>query len=185
MRVVEETIYRFDELKPEIQEKVIEEIRNENDFPFLEEYIKEQAKELLEEYDIEIINKFDINYSLSYSQGDGCMFEGKFKWDKYYVTVEHSGNYCHHNSKIISLDFVDDDFESASEEAEAFDQKNKDEKVFNADIYIPICKKLMRIGYDEIIHQNSGETIKEMILDSDWEFYSDGQVYKGAKYGKI
>jgi len=61
-------IYQFDELKPEIQKKVMDRFRENNDCPFLKDQLQEQLIDILK------INKITYNdypkmyYSLSYCQ---------------------------------------------------------------------------------------------------------------------
>lgn len=169
-------IYKFNELDIKIQDKVIEKFRENNDYPTLSEDLTEECKYQLNEHNIEIIDKLKVYYDLSYTQGSGTMFEGKFKWDKYYATIKQSGHYYHYNSKDITLELIDEPDELTDKEYDYYiKQHNKDYDEFN-DIYVSICKGLEKYGYNQIEYEDSEESIKEMIDSNDYEFYDNGEI---------
>ncbi|TAN37378.1 MAG: hypothetical protein EPN25_15415 [Nitrospirae bacterium] len=167
MRIVQMRVYKFVELSKKSQDRVIARFRDSNDESILESNMRERLDELLKENNIESIDddRLEVYYSLSYAQGDGAMFTGRFKWGCYYVTVTHIGNYSHCNAKNIEM--VSD---------AGYDEH--DEVVFN-DIYVSIAKQLEGFGYDEIEYQNSEDVIKETIDANGYEFYDDGSIYVG------
>ena len=79
MRKIEKTIYNFDELEKEIQEKLIKEEKERcfnayMEFDFQDD-MEHKAQELIDDYfgsDTDFIQTY---YSLSYCQGDGAMIE--------------------------------------------------------------------------------------------------------------
>lgn len=79
MRTIEKTIYDFDELDKEIQEKLIKKEKEYcfNDYieTFFQDDMEHKAQELVDDYfgsDTDFIQTY---YSLSYCQGDGAMIE--------------------------------------------------------------------------------------------------------------
>jgi hypothetical protein len=156
-------IYTFDELDEKAKEKARDWYRqNYSDYPFLSEDMEEEAKQLLEDAGI-ITDDFKVYYSLSYCQGDGAMIEIKGKWKTYDVRVTQSGMYYHYNSKNIYL--------QDSETGEDVEESIEDE--FNQ-IYIDICQKLEKFGYQHMEHDDSDDNVDENILASEYTFLLDG-----------
>lgn len=71
-------VYSFSELSEEVQEKVIYNHYNNEDYAFLTEDIKEELKQI-DKY----FNDIELQYSLSYSQGSGLSFSGDFDLHKW------------------------------------------------------------------------------------------------------
>lgn len=161
-------LYTINELSPEAQEKARQDYIAHNDYEFLEDdmicYLKE---ELLPTYNIIPDNNLSIRYSLSYCQGDGAMFEGTVTWDnKYRVKIQHSGHYCHYNSK----DFEIFDFDMG----EAIYDSELDKKF--DDVYVKICEDLAKYGYDVMETSDSMENFKETCEANDYYFTNDGEL---------
>jgi hypothetical protein len=178
MRQITQTIFHFDELKPEVQKKVIDKYRENNQYDGLSDEINERCKELLEENKIQILSKFKVYYSLGFNQGDGAMFEGYFTWDKYNVSIKQSGHYYHYNSKSYELELlelIDDYFENEEETNKAIIQLHKDEEYFN-ELYVSICRKMEKYGYDYIEYEDSEDYIKENIISNEYEYFEDGNM---------
>lgn len=164
-------LYKLEELSKEAQKKAHSKWVENNDYHFLSDYLAERLHELLEENNIKDTNDTSkpgtkptpVFYSLSYSQGDGAMFEGDFEWDDYRVNIQHAGHYYHYNSKIINIESIETD-EEASEKVHAdFDE-----------IYIKICKELERYGYDFIEQEDSFENFQEMCEANEYTFLENG-----------
>lgn len=173
----EYNLYNYDELSKEAQKRALNDYTRGNDYVFLSDCMNERLHELLEENNIKDTNDTskpgtrptEVMYSLSYCQGDGCMFQGVFQWKDYTVTIEHSGHYYHSNSKTIEISKnwdVDYDNEYVGEEVE---------NEFNG-IYQDICKQLEKFGYDFIEYENSEENFIEMCECNEWTFLSDGKM---------
>lgn len=171
MKIIETKVYEYDELSKEAKEKAREWYRNGNDYPFLSEYMLDTLEQLLKACGWQC-DDARIYYSLSYSQGDGAMFEGNvhftYKKRKYVATVRHSGRYYHYNSK--DFDIVSDD-----------DEQNE---VYEGDVdqyfdnnYVDICKKLAKEGYRYVEDQDSEETIAENIRINEYTFTEDGKRF--------
>lgn len=154
--------YTFDELDEKAKEKARDWWKQGNDYPFLKEAMTEYAIDLLAENKIKS-NDIKVFYSLSYSQGDGAMIELRGTWKSYDVVVKQSGHYYHYNSKTIDLE--------SSKTGKDASQKVYDE--FD-DIYVDICQKLARYGYDYIEEEDSDERVDENILANEYTFLEDG-----------
>lgn len=173
MRTAQTKVYSFEELSKEAQKKAVDYFRETNDFFFLEDCMNERLHKLLQENKIKDDNDTSeagtkptqVFYSLSYSQGDGAMFEGVFFWKSYTAVIKQSGHYNHYNSKIIEL------YSTKTGK----DAKEDVYTEFN-DIYINICKQLEDYGYSIIEEENSEEHIKDMIHANEYEFISTGEL---------
>lgn len=165
-------LYTYDELTPEAKKKALKDYRENNDYAFLSEYLNERLHELLEENGIKDTNDTSkagttptpVRYSLSYSQGDGAMFEGQFEWGTWHVSIKHLGRYSHSNSKEIDMYQIEDD--SIYPEQHTIDK-------FEA-IYQSICKTLEEDGYSYIEYEDSEENFIEMCNTNEDTFLSTG-----------
>lgn len=99
-------IYNFNELSEDVKRKLIEKEIEEQHELYCEDWLlndmEEKAKELLNKYfknnNAELKN---VYYSLSYSQGDGAMFEFDLYYYNKHIKIKHYGHYCHMRSFII------------------------------------------------------------------------------------
>lgn len=166
-------LYTLDELSKEAQEKAHSKWVENNDYYFLSDYLNERLHELLGENGIKDTNDTSksgtkptpVLYSLSCSQGDGCMFEGDFEWKSYRVNIQHAGHYYHYNSKIINIELIKTDKEASEKIHADFDK-----------IYIKICKELERYGYDFIEQEDSFENFREACEANEYTFLEDGTM---------
>jgi len=160
-------ICKFDELKPEIQAKVIEKWREQEDHPFLQEDIHYFVNEQLQAKKIKLLDpkKFNVYYQLSYCQSDGLCFEGSFKWKQYRVYIDGYGNSCHPTRVNISV---------ITSQGNMAKDSIQDEFL---KIYKDICKKAKEYGYEAIEYDLTEDTIKETIQTNEYEFYEDGRFY--------
>lgn len=168
-------VYSFEELDEKAKANALKEETDDvmaNGLWFLDDDLNERLHELLIENSIQDLNDTSkpntkptkVYYSLDYCQGDGCMFEGNFIWNGLNVTIKHSGNYYHSNSKTIEI-------ESPIEE-----DTKKAEKEFE-NIYQSICKTLERYGYDTIEYASSEERAIENFIDNEATFLKSGERY--------
>lgn len=161
------TVYTFDELSRVAKERAVENERvsvNEMGFDDLSDALEEHLKELLDDAKIKHENNLRVYYSFSYSQGDGAMFEGTFKWRGYTVAVKHEGMYYHYNSKSFGI-----------ETRHGNDAKPELYAKFN-ELYIDIAQKLEKYGYDYIEYETADEQLIENIKANEYEFYDDGRM---------
>ena len=79
MRIIEKTIYNFDELSDDVKEELIKKEKESCFNSYMEccfqEDMEHKAKELVDDYFDSGANFIQTYYSLSYSQGDGAMIE--------------------------------------------------------------------------------------------------------------
>lgn len=175
MRTVNEKIYQFHELDEKTQERVIsKKIEEYQELFWLESEMKAELYQQLEKQagiaypDIEYLNLY---YSLSYSQGDGVMFEIDATWNHngqaLSVAVQHSGRYYHSQARIISI--TDENGEQPDSVLVAEDEFAK--------VYESICDYLERFGYRYIESETSREKALDELNNDAAEYYHDGRLY--------
>lgn len=173
-RTIGVDVYKFDELDPKVQEKVIQEFREDEQFDFLDEYLTSYVEEKLKENNITIVDDLELYYDLSYSQGSGLCFTGKFSFNKdgveYDAKITHSGNYYY--ARSVDINVVTPEGEEATDDVTFYFQ----------DIYTKIAKDAERYGYGVMEEQTSDEAIKENIKLNDYEFYADGRLISADMY---
>lgn len=163
------TVYSFDELSDDAKAKALEDQR-QFEYDTLDGWLPDEMEYqlglLLKKHKIVSVNNETpkIYYSLSYSQGDGAMFEGEYSWRGYRASIRQAGHYYHYNSKEITL-----------ETAFGNEAKQSKQEEFN-DIYVSICKELERAGYAAIEGTTTDEALAENINANGYEFYEDGRV---------
>jgi hypothetical protein len=176
------TIYTFPELDQKAKDKARERFNEDgSNLYFLSDNMNERLYELLEENKITDTNDTSkpgtkptqVFYSLSYSQGDGAMFEGNYIWNNLYVYIKQKGHYYHSNSKTITI------YKRVWNELDGIEIEEEIDSVecgFEA-IYQKICKELEQYGYNEIEYQNSEEVFAENCEANGYTFLSDGTMF--------
>lgn len=159
------TVYKFEELEREAQERALNDFRERESFNWLTDELQEELARLLKQHGLKYDELPRLYYSLNYSQGDGAMFEGTVYWKSYTATIRQSGYYYHFNSKSFDLESTKTGKDATVERYAEFD-----------DLYIDICRELERTGYQIIEDASSDESIKELIEVNGYEFYSDGRL---------
>ncbi len=165
MRVIQRTIYNYDELEGWAQKYALEKFREEDRQLSLPEDMKWEAMRLLEEAGIEAVLKdVRVLYSLGYCQGDGAIIElvGSYKGNT--VKVEQFGHYSHEYSTRV--DMID------PETSELLDCKG-----FEENVYVPLCRELRDFGYSCIEERQKRSYIESEFKDYDVEFYSNGETF--------
>lgn len=161
MRTIETKIYNFSELSENAKQKAIETYRENTPYEWLGGDLSEYLKELLEKYQVEPIGIPQLEFSLSYSQGDGACFTGDFNLKNKHIQIrKNTYRYSHVNSVDI---FINDS------------KIDKEENDFFEKVYLPICQELEREGYEIIDDVTSNEYIGGALFD--YEFTEDGKVY--------
>lgn len=193
MRTIRTKVYLFNELSKDAQQKAIEQVRNRKEVCL--DFFNDDAVSKIEE--VGFYGDVQLQYSLSYCQGDGLSFSckgieetvlfsffaevlgaGKEKTAKvimdncYFVNTGNDGHYCFASKSDI-------DYYLESYKAE---YKNVNEVVGKVlekieNLYIDLCKELEKQGYDEIEYQYSDEEIIEDIIANEYEFLKDGTRY--------
>lgn len=157
-------LFTVKELSEQAKTKAHETWRSHNDYAMLEECMLDNLMWQLEKLKITSDNP-KVGCSLGYSQGDGAMFCGDYKWKKYTVAIKHSGRYYHSNSKEI--DITTEDGEYADDKVYAQFEK----------IYQKICAELEEYGYDFIETEDSLYNFEEECEANDYTFLEDGTQY--------
>ncbi|HSE99811.1 MAG TPA: hypothetical protein VLA48_02855 [Nitrososphaeraceae archaeon] len=193
MRTIRTKIYKFEELSKEAQGIVIEEYRNGNTDIDLDPF-NESCKEQIEEAGF--YDDVSLQYSLSYSQGDGLSFScdkikesvlfsffaeilgaGKEKTAKVLIdncsfTLLASGHYTYASKSHIDY-YLEGGFKDLSNCEEIIAQVL--DKLEN--YYLDLCKELENQGYKCIEDINSDDYIKEILSINNYEFLSNGKMY--------
>ena len=155
-------VFSFEELSQEAKDKARQTFNESNDYPFLQDDLREYIhEELLENgYTHEEITPL---YSLSYCQGDGLMLESVItdkKGNKF--SIEHSGNYYHERStRIMGEDKNGEEIDTIK---------------FEENFYIPLCKRIAQRGYDMIEYMESEESFTETCEANEYNFLEDGTM---------
>lgn len=158
-------LFFFEDLEKEVQEKVIEnykeDCREEYEISFLYEDIKYFIDEKIKEMGYEVID-LEVCYALDYCQGDGVSFSGVFKKDGKEYTLERNSSYCHEYT-MRSLFYED-------EESNIFFDEKGLEKMRT------IAREAKKYGYDSIEGYTSEESIRDIIISNEDTFTSNGKM---------
>ena len=187
------TVYKFDELPKETQEKAIEKLQDINTDYDWWDAVYEDAEECGKQFGVSIDK---IYFSGFWSQGDGACFEGSYSFEKdglekikshapkdeklhriagelqkiqsangntVTATVKHSGHYYH--SRCTDIDVFSTDEYATKEVQESVTELLRD--LMNW-IYSQLEK--------EYEYQTSDEAIKETIEANDYDFTDDGKI---------
>ncbi len=159
-------LYNFNELSEKAKQKARETFNDAtSEYPFLKGLLQEELSTLLKENNMTETGETKLYYSLSNCQGDGVCFIGSFIWKDYTITITHSGNYYHENSKTFSMNRNNNLNEIDDSEYESFDA-----------VYVSICKKLEEMGYEEIEYQTSEESFANTCEANEYTFLDDGTI---------
>lgn len=194
MKTIEIQLYKFAELSEDAQQVAINDQRQSN-------YEDNQSLYLFNDYCVDEIRNFGfnepkVNYSLSYSQGDGLNFSAKSYNDLTQMFINELG--VHHskmaafiaNNCIVEIKGNTGRYAYASKsdidiylntyasiETPLIDQAIENVQSTLTEIYLDLCRKLENTGYTEIEYQNSDEAIIETIESNDYNFTIDGKIY--------
>jgi len=185
MKMIEIFIFKFNELSPKVQERVVKRYREITIDDWWYEPIIENFKERLER-----LGYWDIQcfFSGFYSQGDGASFIAKYGYENisepdYFGeqlnklqekydndlrgrVVKTSSNYNHEATMIVG--YLESDDADADEE---------DINQFRA-----ISRELARILYldlkKEYDYLTSDEVITDYFVENETYFYEDGDIYE-------
>lgn len=190
-------VFKFEELAPDVQEKVIQKQREWTYENMDLDFFKEDAERRIENEGFENVK---VYFDLSYSQGSGLCFEGSLNWDKFLqrnphhysefkkglkflkelyisVCIKHSGNYYHSNSVSINVDIGDFPDNITEKQSKRIEELQEQIERVITDLKDELCKELEKQGYDEIEYQTSEQNVKEMIEVNDYRFDEDGKVF--------
>lgn len=202
MRMIQKTIYNFNELDDDIKEKLIQRLKDDykDDYLcyYLEEDIKIIANEILQDNLSKDIDVYNVIYNLDYSQGSGAVMEFNISIQdinkvynalteeeyqiisKYDDTIKiryhkNPGSYTHE----FMFDFDYDDYTYIDDEFTDSMQIKLDSmmNVFK-DLIIDMNRTLTKKSYALIEnYQCDDDFILQVLQES--EYYEDGAVYIG------
>ena len=165
MKKITINLYNYEELSKEAKAKALTEWNDrDNDYPFLEEDIKDTCTTLLTKYGI-TGDPVEVSYSLSYCQGDGAMFYGTFTWKDYSIKITHVGRYSHSNSKEIEMLNAQTGINAPEASERAFEI-----------IYQSICEAMETRGYAHIEAERSEESFAEQCEANGYTFEENGKM---------
>lgn len=195
MRTETIKIYSINELSEEARKKAIEKERNTKEYLY---FFKDECIEKIEEAGFEDVK--NLQYSLSYSQGDGLSFgakrynklvdlfkkhlgEGKDKTAQLLadnctqIFSGNKGHYCYASKSDIDL-YI----ENYTSSRNLVNTNNIDILVGKVltdleNIYIDLCKELEKEGYSQYEYESSDEAIIEDLLSNGVEFTENGTIF--------
>jgi len=195
MKTIEIKIYSFAELSEEAQQVAIENYRQTiyEDYDLLSQF-NEDANEQIKNEGWEDAN---LQYSLSYSQGDGLSFEAKSynKLDEIFKEVfgqnkektaqiiidnleqcykGNRGHYCYSSKGDIDIYLHSGAYVNKTDNIEIAIQKAL---LILENRYVDLCEKLEKQGYTELEHMQTDEYIREEIEANAYEFTEDGERF--------
>jgi hypothetical protein len=154
-------IVYFNELSEQAKEKARQWWRDNNDYQFLEEELREFIAEEIKKLGF-VVDDLDLFYSLSYSQGDGVSFTAKItKGLESYEVNRMPSNHCH--KMTIS---------EVYHETEDGEQTDEDELLKKMR---EIARKAEKIGYGYIEDENKDGNVDENILVNEYTFTLEGE----------
>jgi len=183
--------FKFAELDNNIKDKIIADWYDREDYPFLEDDIKEELYQISEFW-----SETELQYSLRYCQGDGLSFTGEFELDKWleknypnmkisvFDTVcntigrvyskANEGHYCYSSESDIctqtedNLFYYNHEYKRINQLIEEIENKIIDE-------YIEICNKLKKYGYSVIEYRMNYAEFEEFAESNEYEYRADGE----------
>lgn len=194
MREATIKVYSFTELPDEIQQKVIKVFRDYHvEIDNWHEPVTEIFTEKLEKLSYTETKTY---FSGFWSQGDGACFEGKvylLNWLKAhkklsqfknlvtylkeqgddYLTIKQTGHYYHSRSMAV-VDEVHTETQKQSDELSQVIELIEAEIEEVSDEYY----KDLENYYNEL---TSDEAVKEALIDNDYEFRANGELWTGEK----
>lgn len=194
MRTIRTKVYNFEELSSDAKAVAIEWYKKDDKFYL--DFFNDDAKEQIE--NAGFYDNVKLQYSLSYSQGDGLSFscnkvkeslllsffaeilgENKVKIAKIILencsfenTGNNGNNYCYASRNDI--EFICESYKS--------DIDNIDNIVSQVeskikDVYMNLCENLEKQGYSDIEYQRSDEAVIESIIANEYEFTVNGNRF--------
>ena len=154
-------LYNFNELSDKAKEKAIKDWYETEDYPMLDEDLTEFVKDLLSAAKVEF-SDINVLYSLSCCQGDGLCFTGTIKNNGITAKLSHSARYYYANS--VDIDYFDAEGESVDEDT---DLKK---------IYLNICSKAEKQGYEILEYRMNNEEFAELCDSNDYTFLESGKM---------
>ncbi len=161
-------IYECSELSPEAFKKAHEKWNETNDSLPLQSMLNDECGQILKKHGVKCDSNHPVClFSLGHSQGDGLMFEGRFTWKGWKITIKHAGHYYHERSKTIDM--------VKERGVKEYYPDKKTEDTFDA-LYIKICRSLAKLGYSLIEDEQSEAHFIDECNANEWMFTADGRI---------
>ena len=198
MRDINISVYKFDELSKDIQNKVIRRYRDKL-ADLLDAYLENIMQREFNNYTNYL--GFELAYSLSGCQGDGVSFTGSaeskeelftlaslvydnkipknilrlINWDIIYKIDLARNSYYYVHKYTVTISIIDNyntnkDYCHISRAMTEFENAIKR-------WYLQVCNNLEKTGYDTIENMYSDENIKSYIEENECEFFIDGRDF--------
>ena len=164
VKVLKINLYSFDQLSEDAKKNAISKWYDIEDYPFLADDLTENLHELLQSEGVES-NGLQLLYSLSYSQGDGLCFTGEISKSGNTLKLSHRSHYYYATS--VSFDYTDSEGEDIEEVEEL------------REIYLRVCNKLEKIGYNCIEYRMNNEEFTDLCEANNYTFTIDGLMNNG------
>ena len=177
MRTIKQKVYKFNELKPEIQEKVIEKFIEQGTFYWnedLDEILRDLTKEIKEKTGLEIY-KDNIYYDLNRRECD------------IYIPSSYILSALREKYDIVDIDLPRnfDTYTEFNENDIYFEEGLEDLKEIEEQkliiIDLKIIQEILEEGFKRLLNEsdymNSRDYIEEEIKINDYEFFEDGELY--------
>lgn len=159
MKTIETQVFEYDELDEKAKEKARDWYKDNDDMPFLSEFIDEKAHELLTAAGF-TVHELRMFYSLSYSQGDGASFDATLERDGHTYTTRVRGPiYVHEYMMQFSQDDDEDVPDAIKNELRG------------------IAKDIARAGYKYIAAERDNENVAEAIRANEYTFTASGKRF--------
>lgn len=156
-------IYEFEELKKEIQDKLIEEERENQKDIYCEDCLSDDMKlkaiELLKKYFNNKATFKNVYYDLSYCQGSGAMIEFNLTYYNKPVEIKHNGFY--YNERSFSIN--------------SYELTEKQEKQLKNKI-IKINEDLVKAGYSYIEYFYEMPDFEIINILSNFNYLENGKI---------
>ena len=194
MKTIELKLYKFQELNNEARQKAIEDKVKQNSEYIYMDCFNDDAIEQIKDAGFE---NPKLEYSLSYSQGDGLSFKAdgitqelkdsifkaiglsykRAEIIEQYLIVKITGNKGHYS--YAKKDQIDVYLESNYSGNEKHNIQKYVDLFLNEleEIYMDLCNKLEKQGYNEYEYQCSEEYAIQEIEDNDDDFLENGEKY--------
>ena len=190
MKTIEIKLFTFDELTPEVQEKVIKKNWSIN----IDDV---DERETIAEYEQELVELGFTNAKIYHSgygsQGDGLSFDAIIDMDKFCDTIaekriatlisngvienfkisktSYANHYCHEYTRYIDVPFIHT-FKASNVEAFLDTLKDKIEA-----IRLEHCQKYYRALETTYYSLMSEESIKETLIANEYTYREDGTMF--------
>ena len=193
MRVQEVKLYTFNELSEDSKQLAIRNYRNNNQETFMD-FFTDDAIEQIHEAGFK--GDIKLAYSFSYSQGDGLSFSCDYFDSKVLHGLFQDVLGSVFKDKTIEFLINNSEFRlkgntgqyafalaSQIEFSSCLDYRRNIDILFLQverrimEIYVHLCHKLERQGYNEIEHQSSDEYISDNLISNECEFTADGLIF--------